>query len=393
MATLSSTAASADAGRDSAAAATVDWLVVLGVAAVASSGLGLEQEWDGSGVELAVVGLALALPLAVRRTWPILAAALVGGALALQSGLGGTVGFGSFLAALIALFSVARHVSRTWTALLGGVPVVVGGAVATAASVRSAPAEAFFPLFYTSAAWGIGRALRAFEQRSAQLKRFNEVLTRDQETTARLAVAGERIRLARELHDVLAHTVMVMVWQAEEAEELLDAPDRDRSRESLRNVQEAGRRGLADLRRLIDVLREDDDALPVPELSELPALTELLSGSGLTVSLDLDVPAPLAACFPPGLGNAVYRLVQEALTNVLRHSHAEVVSVCVRADSEALRCEVVDPGPRRDVPRPGSGHGLVGMQERLSPYGGTVEAGDGGTGFRVSACVPLRESR
>ncbi|WP_148571917.1 sensor histidine kinase [Nocardioides caldifontis] len=386
MAPLTSTAPAPGAARDPVVAATVDWLVVLGVAAVASTGLGLEQPWDGSGWSLAVAGLALALPLAVRRTRPVLAAVLVGAALVAQAWLGGTVGFGSFLAGLVALFSVGRHVARTPDALAGALPVLAGGAVAMASSIGEEPAELFFPLFYTSAAWGLGRALRVLEQRSAQLRRYNEVLARDQETTARLAVAGERIRLARELHDVLAHTVMVMVWQAEEAEELLDSPDR--ARESLTNVQDAGRRGLAELRRLIDVLREDELDLPAPELSELPALTSLLSGSGLSVSLELDVPS--SAVLPPGLGNAVYRLVQEALTNVLRHSHAEAVSVHVTASAGTLRCSVVDPGPRRTVPRPGSGHGLVGMQERVAPYGGTVEAGEDGTGFRVTAEVPLR---
>ena len=385
MAPLINAAAPAAADRDTVAAATVDWLVVLAVAAVASTGLGLEQPWDGSGVSLAVVGLALALPLAVRRTRPVLSSVLVGAALVAQAWLGGTVGFGSFLAGLVAIFSVGRHVVRARDALLGALPVLAGGAVAMGSSIGEAPAEVFFPLFYTSAAWGLGRALRVLEQRSAQLRRYNEVLARDQQTTARLAVAGERIRLARELHDVLAHTVMVMVWQAEEAEELLDSPER--SRASLRNVQEAGRRGLSELRRLIDVLREDQLDLPAPELSELPALTSLLSGSGLDVSLSLDVPASVV--LPPGLGNAVYRLVQEALTNVLRHSHADSVTVRVHVSGRVLRCSVLDPGPRRPVPRPGSGHGLVGMQERLAPYGGTVVVGEDGTGYRVTTEVPL----
>ena len=162
MATLEQTATTADADRDSVTTATVDWLVVLGVAAVAGTGLGLEQEWGGSRVELAVVGLALALPLALRRTQPVVAAALVGAALIGQSWLGGTVGFGSFLAALIAMYSLARHVPRTRDALLGAVPLWALGGIATAASIAEAPAEVFFPLFYTSAAWGIGRTLRIF---------------------------------------------------------------------------------------------------------------------------------------------------------------------------------------------------------------------------------------
>lgn len=377
-------------GRDPTAAATIDWLVVLGVAAVASTGLGLERPWDGSRAELAAVGLALALPLALRRTRPCTAAALVGAALVVQSLLGGTVGFGSFLAGLVALFSLGRYVTSLRRSLLGALVPIACGGLATAESVQASPGEAFFPLFYSSAAWGLGRAVRVLEQRAAQLRHYNEVLARDQETNARLAVAGERIRLARELHDVLAHTVMVMVWQAEEAEELLDHPDRSRPRESLRNVAEAGRRGLTELRSLIDVLRDDPDTtLPPPTLDELPTLIDLMSGSGLDVSLDLAVPDRVAGLMPPGLEAAVYRLVQEALTNVLRHSHAARVQVTVRAAPDQLTCLVVDPGPRRAVPRPGSGHGITGMRERLAAFGGQVLADDAGDGFRVEAIVPL----
>ena len=377
----------------------VDWLVVMAVAAFATSGLGLERPWDGSTAELAAAGLVLALPLAVRRTRPVLSAALVGLALVVQVLAGGSLGFAAFMAALVAMFSVARHVPSVRRSALGAVALVAGTAVATSEGLRASPSDAFFPIFYFSAAWALGRVVRVLEERAAQLRSLNDALARDQETTARLAVAGERIRLARELHDVLAHTVMVMVWQAEEAEELLHrastgsgqpAPDLQRACDSVRNVQDAGRRGLGELRTLIEVLRDDVDlAVPPPRLVELRVLADLMSRSGLHVELAVDAPPDDVAVWPPGLEAAFYRVVQESLTNVLRHSHADRAHVALRRTADDVRCSVRDDGPRRAEPRPGSGHGILGMQERLAEFGGTVTTSADGTGFGVEAVVPL----
>jgi signal transduction histidine kinase len=371
---------------------TIDWLVVLAVAVVGTTGLGLERPWDGSSVELAVMGLATALPLAIRRTRPLLSASLVGAAVVVSELMGGSLGFGSFLAALVAMFSVARHVPSVSRSALGGVVLFGAALVATVEGLREAPLDVVFPLFYFSAAWALGRGMRVLEQRSARLEQLNEALARDRETSARLAVASERIRLARELHDVVAHTVMVMVWQAEAAEELLDgSADVERPREALRNIQDAGRRGLADLRSLVGVLREDPGGpVGAPRLEDLDALTELMSRSGLTVDLDVDLAPHHRSGLPTGLESALFRLVQESLTNVVRHSLADRAEVRVRADGDAaVRVSVVDRGPRRDDPRPGSGHGIAGMRERLAALGGTVTAGFHADGFRVEAVVPL----
>ncbi|MGZ8736863.1 MAG: sensor histidine kinase [Nocardioides sp.] len=387
---MSSTPTATEAGttRD----LTVDWLVVLAVAIVSTTGLGLERPWDGTSLELAVTGLVTALPLAVRRTRPMLSAPLVGAALVFQDLIGGSLGFGSFLAALVAMFSVARHVSSVGRSALGGIVLFGAALVATAEGVRETPLDVVFPLFYFSAAWALGRGMRMLEQRSARLEQLNEALARDRETSARLAVASERIRLARELHDVVAHTVMVMVWQAEAAEELLDrSADVERPREALRNIQDAGRRGLADLRTLVGVLREDlDGPEGAPRLDDLDGLTELMSRSGLAVDLSVDLAPHHRGSLPTGLESALYRLVQESLTNVVRHSLADRAEVRVRADGDAaVTVTVVDLGPRRDDPRPGSGHGIPGMRERLAVLGGTVTAGCHADGFRVEAVVPL----
>lgn len=378
----------------SARAQTVDWLIVLAVAAVSSTGVGLEHPWDGSSWGLAATGLTTALPLAVRRTRPLVCAPLVGAALVLQMALGGSLHFGSFIAALVAMFSVGRHVrSTTWSAA-GGLALAALVLGATAEGLRESPTDIVFPLFYFSVTWALGRGVRVQEKRTSELRRLNAVLARDREISAQLAVATERLRLARELHDVVAHTVMVMVWQAEAAEELLDRDESpDRLHDAMRNVQEAGRRGLADLRSLVGVLREDVDVpLAAPSLEDLGALAELMSRSGLAVDLRLDVPAPTRAHLPTELGAALYRLVQESLTNVVRHSHADRATVSVRSDAAALHLRVEDDGPFRTEPRPGSGHGISGMRERATSLGGTVTAGRRADGYLVEAVLPLQGS-
>jgi signal transduction histidine kinase len=164
--------------------------------------------------------------------------------------------------------------------------------------------------------------------------------------------------------------------------------DRDRALACLRNVQEAGRTGLAELRSLVTVLRDDEAVdLPAPRLDGLTHLAALMSGSGLDV--DLVVELPESDTVPGEQQAAIYRVVQESLTNVLRHSHADRVRVHVTGDGQCLRCIVSDPGPRREEPRPGSGHGLSGMQERLEALGGQVSAGRDGDGFRVEVVLPL----
>lgn len=378
----------------SARAQTVDWLVVLTVAAVSSTGVGLEQPWDGTSWGLAATGLATALPLALRRTRPLLCAPLVGAALVLQTVLGGSLHFGSFIAALVAMFSVGRHVRSTTWAAAGGLALAALALGATAEGLRESPTDIVFPLFYFSVTWALGRAVRVQEKRTSELRRLNEVLARDREISAQLAVANERLRLARELHDVVAHTVMVMVWQAEAAEELLDQDKSpDRLHEAMRNVQDAGRRGLADLRSLVGVLREDAHGqVAAPSLEDLESLAELMSRSGLAVDLRLDVPARTRAHLPAEVGAALYRLVQESLTNVVRHSHADRATVSVRTDPAALHLRVEDEGPVRTDPRPGSGHGIPGMCERATSLGGTVTAGRRADRYVVEAVLPLAGS-
>jgi len=203
-------------------------------------------------------------------------------------------------------------------------------------------------------------------------------------------VIEERSRIARELHDVIAHGVSLMGVQAAAAEQMLDS-DPKRARESLRSVQHAAREAIAELRRLLGVLRELDDQpsrLPQPRLAELDSLLEHVRAGGLEVELTREGPrSPL----PAGIELSAYRIVQEALTNALKHGGPARARVWVRCRPHEVEIEVVDEGSAEPhVTAAGNGHGLVGMRERVALYGGTLEAGPRPAGgYAVRARLPL----
>ena len=205
------------------------------------------------------------------------------------------------------------------------------------------------------------------------------------------AVAEERARIARELHDVVAHNVSLIVVQAVAAEDVFDARP-DVARDALRNIEASGRAALAELRRLLETVRPDsaDDAnAPQPGLSRLDALAEAVEAAGLTVEVHREgAPVDL----PAGVDLSAYRIVQEALTNTLRHAGATRADVTVRYRADGLGVEVVDDGSGASVGPVDDrgGHGIVGMRERAALLGGTIEVGAApGGGFRVHAELPL----
>ncbi|HEV7186483.1 MAG TPA: histidine kinase [Blastococcus sp.] len=240
-------------------------------------------------------------------------------------------------------------------------------------------------------AWVAGRLLRARRLLIEELARTSEELRHSREAHAQAAVAAERTRIARELHDVIAHSVGVMVVQAGAAERMIPL-DPDRAVAAAQSVQDCGRQALADLRNLLGLLRSaegDDDAgalSPQPGLDDVPALLDRLEVAGLSVRLDRSgTPRPLA----PGVDLAAFRIVQEALTNVLKHAAAPAASMTVRYADDGVDIEVVNTvNPR--PPRSGTGHGLVGMRERTAVHGGTFEAGPRDDGeFAVSVHLPV----
>lgn len=377
--------------------ALADWAPVVFVAAVSQTGLGMEQPWVGSDLELALTGLATALPLGWRRSRPVLAAGAIGAALAVQVVVfSGSLHFGSFCAVLIGMYATGRYAPSRRTSVAAALLLAAGVATASVSSLSSRPTDVVFPLVYLTGSWAVGRGMRTLQHRADSMHQLSLALARESENAARLAVATDRMRMARELHDVVAHTVMLMVVQAEAAEASFDA-DPEGARRGLKAVQDAGRRGMDDLRSLVGVLRDASEPsrlhaeaiAPVPDL-QLATLQNLFADCGLDVTLHQRGARDLAA-LPAGLQTSLFRMVQEALTNVLKHSRAMSAQVELALDGSRLVLDVLDPGPARDRPRGTGGHGLAGMRERATMHHGTMTAGPCGDGFRVCVEIPCPE--
>lgn len=238
-----------------------------------------------------------------------------------------------------------------------------------------------------TAPWLVGRAMRGRVHQAEQLSQRAERLERER----LLAVNEERTRIARELHDVIAHSVSVMVVQAGGAEEVLRS-EPERALVSIRAVQETGRAALVELARLLGMLRRDDEEIglaPQPGLADLSALVKETSSAGLRVVLRTE---GMPRSLPLGADLSAYRIVQEALTNTRKHAGGYAqATILLRYGDDALTIEVVDDG-KGSSNGAGGGHGLVGMRERVELFGGSLEAGPTtGGGFRVRARLPLRE--
>jgi signal transduction histidine kinase len=216
-----------------------------------------------------------------------------------------------------------------------------------------------------------------------------ELAERERDVAAREAVVDERARIARELHDAIAHSVSMMVLQAGAERRVLDGRPGG-TREALEAIERTGRSALTEMRRLVGMLRSDrpDPLTPQPGLDDLPTLVTQVREAGLPVEFHVDGdPRSL----PVGVGLSAYRIVQEALTNVVKHAGNAHATVRVRYCTDSLELEISDDGTGRDEAASGSGHGLVGMRERVALYGGWFSAGHGpGGGFAVHAGLPLR---
>lgn len=338
----------------------------------------------------AVMGILLTAPLLWRRRAPLaclvasVAVFLVWTLIAAPQG-----SLVPFLTILALVFSLAVHAS-TRRAAAGLAVSAVALAIEVAATTNSFGDYVFVGAFLAGS-WLAGRAVRARQQRADELFDRTVRLEVEREDKAREAATNERARIARELHDVISHSVSVMVVQAGAAEQVFDS-DPDQARNALRSIQETGRQARHELRRLLGLMRADrDDAVlaPQPGLAQLPTLVEQLRRSGLEVDLDVRVePRTLS----PGLQLAAYRIIQEALTNSLKHGGPGSARVFVRYDRDALELEVLDEG-QADAPSDNEGFGLIGMRERIALYGGELEHGRrNGGGYRLRARLPLSAS-
>ena len=267
-----------------------------------------------------------------------------------------------------------------------------GAAIVVYNDPNHSPGEFVFTPVLFAIAWLAGFALRERAEQAEAAEARAALAERERETAARIAVAEERARIARELHDIVAHAVSVMVLQVGAVRHKLPdtlADDAD----ALRNVEETGRTALGEMRRLLGAMRRDGDDLelaPRPGLDGLDSLVEEVGRAGLPVRLHVEgEPFPL----PPAIDLSAYRIVQEGLTNALKHARASRADVTVRYGPDEVQIEVRDDG-EGDASSNGAGYGLVGVRERVKIYGGQMTAGnatDGG--FVLSARLPLGGDR
>jgi signal transduction histidine kinase len=345
------------------------------------------QIWVGGGagrfeVVAAVVAPPLAACVAVRRLYPAFAGVVAQGVMSLTFGIwGDTQIFGSSIAWFCALYGLT-----VWTSprrfVAGTAFVVVSNIAAAAGPVATLQRSGLFAVVTLVAMLLIRRVLGDRERRV-------QLAQRERDVAAREAVVEERARIARELHDAIAHNVSMMVVQAGAERRVLE-PANDSTRDVLETIEKIGRGALTEMRRMVGMLRSDtpDPLTPQPGLDDLTALVGQVREAGLPVELRVEGER---RSLPVGIELSAYRIVQEALTNALKHAGGAHAIVHVRYGVDSLELEIVDDGPGSQAPVSSGGQGLVGMRERVALYGGRLDAGRRSTGgFAVRVLLPIR---
>jgi signal transduction histidine kinase len=369
-------------------------LAIVGMAVLAAMEivfrLSSDAELDGPTWLFAPWAALFVLPLLARRRFPFGAPAAVfaiGIAGSLWNGALATYSFGNFLGVITATFLFGMLFQRERSA------IGLGIAYAAAAFVvhndpKQGLGDFFFICFTFTIAWLAGLALGGQLRKAASAIERAERAEQERELRALSAVADERARIARELHDIVGHSVSVMTVQASAVRRLL-RPEQEREREALLTVEETGRAALAEMRRLVGVLRRPEDSpalVPQPSLEYVEKLVQHAREAGLATELLLEgEPTDV----PQGVDLTAYRLVQEGLTNALKHANATQAEVIVRYEDGSLELVVRDNGTG-DGAGGGSGHGLVGIRERVAVFGGELKAGprpEGG--YELRAVLPL----
>jgi signal transduction histidine kinase len=369
--------------------------LVDGVPAVALAFIGIGQAIALFRYSLVPVLLALVIALGFRRRYPE-AAFVTGIAVGLVQVVVRIRPNVIDVAIVILLYTLAAYRPRRLS--VPGLAVCLLGSAAAIAVWR--PVEtSLLNWIMTGAiifagpcliAWVLGDSMRYRRAYYAALEGRAARLERERDAQAQIAAAAERARIARELHDVVAHNVSVMVVQADGASYALDNSP-ERARQALLAIASTGRQALAEMRRMLGVLRSDDGTTgvtPLPGIAQLGELLEQTRATGLAVSFTVQgVPAPL----PGGLALAAYRIVQESLTNTRKHGGpAASAEVLLRYCEDALTLQITDDGYGAAAAADGAGHGLTGMRERVALYSGTLDAGPlPGGGYQVTARLPV----
>ena len=371
------------------------WLDALIAITAIASALGVALGYDpgptGASLWFAAPAVALiVLPLLARRAFPFAAPASVWVLAAALSFVDGELipfGAGAVVAGFAAAFLLGNLPDARQAQL--GLPIVLGGAAIVVYNDPNAEAGEFVftPLLF-ALGWFAGFAMRERTERAEAAELRAVQAEREREALARVAVAEERTRIARELHDIVAHAVSVMVLQTGAVRHRLGDADTDDAR-ALAGVEDTGRTALAEMRRLLGAMRSDGDDVelaPQKGLADLAALGEEVSDAGLAVQVRSEgEPHPL----PDALDVSAYRIVQEGLTNALKHSHGSRADVTVRYGSDDLLIEVRDDGDGGTGDGT-PGYGLAGIRERVKLYGGemTAETASEG-GFVLSVRLPI----
>jgi signal transduction histidine kinase len=380
------------------------WLFDIGLALVAA---GLSTaffvfELVGSGLPRGILALGYALallhtlPLAARRRFPgaVLALCVASGLAVAALGLSPIV---LGVAILVAVYSVAAYGDR-WMSLASLAAAEVGSVAVQLTPGRFQTPTVVSNALVIGAAWLLGHFVGGRRAYTVRLEERTAELEQAREELARRAVTEERLRLARELHDVVAHAMSVIAIQSGVGAHVANTQPEEAAK-ALAAIEATSRAALTELRRLLGVLRQDSepqgDLTPVPGLADLDSLLAEVAKAGLGVRLRVEgTPSPL----PAGVDLSAYRIVQEALTNVVKHAGPARVQVTVGYRDREVTVEVTDDGRGVGASagdgRAGAGHGLIGMRERVAAFDGDLEVGPRpGGGFRVAARLPLAAGR
>ena len=350
------------------------------------------EVWTNDGVSepfrVQVASFALiTVATAWRRSAPLAAIVAMSAGFAVQVAAAGDAPVvGGLVALLLMTYSLGAHATRRQL-VLGVLAIVLGVIVAAFADAdKRGLADALGNAVILGVVIALGRLVRRRQHETEVL----DVEVREQRRRAAEVLQEERARIARELHDVVAHNVSLMVLQAGAARQVLDS-DPARVREPLLTIESTGRQAIAEMQRLLGILRRPDDAdaqAPQPGLARLGELVADTRRAGLPVRVHV---SGQRRELPAGVDLAVFRIVQEALTNALRHAGPAAADVCVRYGAGDVEVEVRDDGRGPNGARDGTGHGLVGMRERVALYGGELEArGRPEGGFLVRARLPVQ---